>query len=439
MKKVLGILFLMSATAFARDLTLDEAIELSLNNSKKIQISSKNMKIGELNLARAFKMALPSVSYEGSYSRFEHTQRDMYGRETGVNKISNMSDSGIYKNNAHEEKGGYSSQIVISQPIFQGGAILGGIKGAKAQSNITDLSFIAEKRDVRIDTIQMYSNIIKYQKDLEALETSKKELEIRHKEQQNKLDLKLIIKADLLKTEVAMLEVDSNIVQIKNLIEVEMKKLKIETGLTNEEELNLADITVPEELSKNIDFDKDMITAKTESLDALISKNNVEYANAERMVAFSDNLPKVNAFVQYGGYERDSMDDTFHNEEWRGGVAVSWELFNFGSGIDSFRVANEGYKIEKLNDSIAQDNIEINLTTAYSEVVRLEKLRVAMRSSLEASQENYNIDTERYKAGLLSTQDYLNSEAQLRQSKVDYNKAETDYLVAFEKYRSLLI
>lgn len=439
MKKVLGILFLMSATAFARDLTLDEAIELSLNNSKKIQISSKNMKIGELNLARAFKMALPSVSYEGSYSRFEHTQRDMYGRETGVNKISNMSDSGIYKNNAHEEKGGYSSQIVISQPIFQGGAILGGIKGAKAQSNITDLSFIAEKRDVRIDTIQMYSNIVRYQKDLEALETSKKELEIRHKEQQNKLDLKLIIKADLLKTEVAMLEVDSNIVQVKNLIEVEMKKLKIETGLTNEEELNLADITVPEELSKNIDFDKDMVTAKTESLDALISKNNVEYANAERMVAFSDNLPKVNAFVQYGGYERDSMDDTFHNEEWRGGVAVSWELFNFGSGIDSFRVANEGYKIEKLNDSIAQDNIEINLTTAYSEVVRLEKLRVAMRSSLEASQENYNIDTERYKAGLLSTQDYLNSEAQLRQSKVDYNKAETDYLVAFEKYRSLLI
>ena len=243
MKKVLGILFLMSATAFARDLTLDEAIELSLNNSKKIQISSKNMKIGELNLARAFKMALPSVSYEGSYSRFEHTQRNMYGRETGVNKVTNINKVNDKNYLLHEEKGGYSSQIVISQPIFQGGAILGGIKGAKAQSNIMDLSFVAEKRDVRIDTIQMYSNIIKYQKDLEALETSKKELEIRHKEQQNKLDLKLIIKADLLKTEVAMLEVDSNIVQVKNLIEVEMKKLKIETGLTNEEELNLADIT----------------------------------------------------------------------------------------------------------------------------------------------------------------------------------------------------
>ncbi|WP_300394307.1 TolC family protein [Fusobacterium sp.] len=435
MKKVLGILFLMSTATFARNLTLDEAIDLSLNNSKKIQISSKNMKIGDINLGRAFKMALPSVSYKGNYSRFEHTERYMFGRETGVNKVTNMKNAKMDK----EEKGGYSSQVIISQPIFQGGAILGGIKGAKAQSNIMDLSFLADKRDVRIDTIQIFSDIIRYQKDLEALETSKKELEIRHKEQKNKLDLKLIIKADLLKTEMAMLEVDSNIVRVKNLIDIETKKLKIETGLTNEDDLTLVDFTVPEDLSEKIDFDKDMVTAKKQSLSALIAKNNVEYAKAEKMVAFSDNLPKVNAFVQYGGYERESADDTFHNEEWRGGVSVSWELFNFGSGIDKYRAANENYKIEKLNDSIAQDNIEINLTTAYSEVIRLEKLRVAMKSSLEASQENYNIDTERYKAGLLSTQDYLKSEAQLRQSKVDYNKAETDYLVAFEKYRSLLI
>lgn len=435
MKKVLGILFLMSTAAFARNLTLDEAIDLSLNNSKKIQISSKNMKIGELNLARAFKTALPSVTYEGDYFRNEYTKRDMYGRETGVNKGVDPKGKG-YK--YYNEKGGYSSRLVISQPIFQGGAILGGIKGAKAQSNIMDLSYVAEKRDVRLNTIQLYSNIVRYQKDLEALETSKKELEIRYKEQENKLKLRLIIKADLLKTEVSMLEVDSNIVRVKNLIDVEMKKLKIETGLLNES-LEISEFSVPEGLSEGINLEKDMTVAKTESLDALIAKNNVAYAKAEKMVAFSDNLPKVNAFVQYGGYERESLDDTFHNEEWRGGVSVSWEMFNFGSGIDSYRAANENYKIEKLNDSIMQDNIEINLTTAYSEVIRLEKLRIAMRNSLEASKENYDIDTERYKAGLLSTQDYLRSEATLRQARVDYNKAETDYFVAFEQYRSLLI
>lgn len=438
MKKTIGLLFLMSAAVFARDLTLEEAIELSLNNSKKIEISSRNLKIGNINLGRAFKAALPTVTYEGSYSRNEHSyQNNIYGRETPADYSGKgVTISDISKEN---EKGGYTSQFVISQPIFQGGAILGGIKGAKAQAEIADLSFVKEKRDVRLSTIQNFSDIVMYQKNLEALETSKKELEIRLKEQESRLALKLIIKADLLKTQVSLLDVESQIVQVKNQIEVAMKQLKIDTGLVNEEDLNLVEFMVPENLSEGINFDNDMVIAKTKSLDALISKNNVKYAQAEKMVAFSENLPKVDAFAQYGGYERESMDDTFHNEEWRAGVKVTWELFNFGSGIDSYRVASQSYKIEELNDSITQDNIEINLTSAYSEVIRLEKYRVAMKNSLEASMENYQIDTERYKAGLISAQDYLNSEAQLRQSKVDYNKAESDYLVAFEKYRSLLI
>ncbi|MGB0405516.1 MAG: TolC family protein, partial [Fusobacterium sp.] len=168
-------------------------------------------------------------------------------------------------------------------------------------------------------------------------------------------------------------------------------------------------------------------------------KNSLEYKKAEKMVAFSDNLPKVNVFAEYGGIEKKHFSDTMNNEEWRGGVQVNWEFFSFGSGIDKYRVAKENYKIEELNDSIVQDNIEIDITTAYSEVIRLEKLRKANKSSLGASRENFNIDKERYSAGLISTQDFLDSEVQYREAKINYNKAESDYLIAFEKYRTLLI
>lgn len=82
MKKVLGILFLMSTAAFAKNLTLEEAIELSLNNSKKIEISSRNKKIGDINLGIAFKAALPSVTYEGGYNR--NTQKEKCMEEKQV-------------------------------------------------------------------------------------------------------------------------------------------------------------------------------------------------------------------------------------------------------------------------------------------------------------------------------------------------------------------
>ena len=426
MKKTLGIFLLLSAASFARNLTLDEAIDLSLKNSKNIQIAERNKKIGELNLSQAFKYALPTVAYQGTYSRNEHTKKSVvYDRD-----LVEMKDY---------SKDGYTSKIIATYPLFKGGAIVGGIKGANAQKNILDYSFLKEKVDTRINVISMYSNIIKYENNLITLETSQKELEARMKLQERKLKERLIIKADLLKTQYSLLDIESQIVKVKNSIATEKKNLKIELGISENENIDLQDLNIPENLSNSINFDKDLITAKNESLNALISKNKVEYSKAEKMVAFSDNLPKVSAFASYGGTERLHSSDVFHDEEWRGGVQVDWELFSFGSGIDAYRVARENYKIEQLNDSITQDNIEINLTTAYSEVIRLEKYREAMRSSLEASKENYAIDKKRYEAGLLSTQDYLNSEAQYRTAQMNYNSAETDYLIAFERYRSLII
>lgn len=427
MKKTLGIFLLLSAASFARTLDLEQAIDLSLTNSKNIQIAERNKKIGELNLSQAFKYALPTVAYQGTYNRSEHSRRDVYGEKVGKNDPKFSS------------KDGYTSKIIATYPLFQGGAVLGGIKGANAQKNILDYSFLKEKVNTRIKVISLYSNIIKYENNLEALKSSQKELEARMKVQEKKLKERLIIKADLLKTEYSLLDIESQIVKVQSSIATEKKNLKIELGIPESEDIDLKDLVIPTNLSENINFDKDMITAKNQSLNALIAKNKVEYSKAEKMVAFSDNLPKVSAFASYGGTERLHSSDVFHDEEWRGGVQVDWELFSFGSGIDAYRVAKENYKIEELNNSITQDNIEINLTTAYSEVLRLEKYREAMRSSLEASRENYQIDTKRYEAGLLSTQDYLNSEAQYRTAQMNYNSAETDYLLAFENYRSLII
>ena len=426
MKKTLGIFLLLSAASFARTLDLEQAIDLSLTNSKNIQIAERNKKIGELNLSQAFKYALPTVAYQGTYSRNEHSHKNaVYER-----KLTEK-----YK----DSKDGYTSKIIATYPLFQGGAILGGIKGANAQKNILDYSFLKEKVNTRIKVISLYSNIIKYENNLEALKSSQKELEARMKLQEKKLKERLIIKADLLKTEYSLLDIESQIVKVQSSIATEKKNLKIELGIPESEDIDLKDLVIPTNLSENINFDKDIITAKNQSLNALIAKNKVEYSKAEKMVALSDNLPKVSAFASYGGTERLHSSDVFHDEEWRGGVQVDWELFSFGSGIDAYRVAKENYKIEELNNSITQDNIEINLTTAYSEVLRLEKYREAMRSSLEASRENYQIDTKRYEAGLLSTQDYLNSEAQYRTAQMNYNSAETDYLLAFENYRSLII
>lgn len=423
MKKILGLLLILSSSVFAREITLDQAIQMALENSKEIKISEKDVEVSKLKVGMAFKDALPSVVYSGSYTRSEY-DRKIY-RHGWENQV--------------DRKGGYTQTITISQPIFQGGAVLGGIKGAQAYKNISNLLYMGERRDVRLETISNYSNIVKLEKDLEALESSHKELKARYEKQKAQLDLRLITKTDILKTEYSMLEVESQIIGTKNSIEIEKEKLRIKTGLVNDKDIEVVEFTVPENLSRNIDFAKDKHQALTESIGALTAKYYVDAADASKIISRADMLPKVNAFASYGTSERTKYNPTIDEAEWRGGVQVTWNVFEFGKNYDNYRVASITKEQEELREKISKDDIGVNVTDAYLELIRMEKERSSKERAMEAAIENFKMDQERYDAGLISTVDFLLSETQMREAKVAYNQVVIDYLYAFERYRSMLI
>jgi len=86
-----------------------------------------------------------------------------------------------------------------------------------------------------------------------------------------------------------------------------------------------------------------------------------------------------------------------------------------------------------------KENIEINVKSAYLNVVSLEKQVAAQRKAVEAAKANFEMNQEKYDAGLISTIDYLDFENTYRQARIAYNKVLLDYYYAFETYRSLLI
>lgn len=126
-------------------------------------------------------------------------------------------------NNRFKIKSGYSQTIGLYQPLFRGGAITGGILGAEASRNMADIYLLSEKRDVRLDIIALYSSIINFEKDLTVLETSRKELQARYDKQSEQLNLRLVTKADLLKTEYSILDLEAQITGTKTNLEIAKK------------------------------------------------------------------------------------------------------------------------------------------------------------------------------------------------------------------------
>lgn len=423
MKKILTIFLLMTNIVLARDLTLEQAIDLSLNNSKEMKISEKNLDISKLNVSKAFKAALPSVTYTGAYTVGEHER-----------KILTQSE----KNYANKKRG-YTQNIKLTQPLFTGGVVTAGIKGAKAYENIASYSYLQSKIKNRLDTIKIFSDIINAERNLEALKYSEGVLLKRYQKQEEQLKLRLITKPDILQTEYSIEDIRAQMINIKNIIDTNMEKLYIRTGISKSEPLNLVPFDIPNNFSEKINLNSDLKQAINESLSAKLAGEQVKVASATRMAAVGDLLPKVNAFASYGTGERTTFERSYKDGEWTGGVQVSWKVFSFGSDLDNYRVAKLQEEQEELRETSTKENIEINVRSAYLNVLSLEKQIASQSKALEAAKVNFELNQEKYDAGLISTVDYLDFENTYRQARIAYNKVLLDYYYAFETYRSLLI
>ena len=423
MKKILTVFLLMTNIVLARDLTLDQAIDLSLNNSKEMRISEKNLDISKLNVSKAFKNALPSVTYTGAYTVGEHERQILTQSER--NYVS--------------KKRGYTQNLKLTQPLFTGGVVTAGIKGAKAYENIASYSFLQSKIKNRLDTIKIFSDIINAQRNLEALKYSEGVLLKRYQKQEEQLKLRLITKPDILQTEYSIEDIRAQMINVKNVVDTNMEKLYIRTGISKSEPLNLVPFDIPNNFSEKINLDNDLKQAINESLSAKVAEEQVKVASATRMAAVGDLLPQVSAFASYGTGERTTFERSYRDGEWTGGVQVSWKVFSFGSDLDNYRVAKLQEEQEELKETSTKENIEINVRSAYLNVLSLEKQIASQGKALEVAKVNFELNQEKYDAGLISTVDYLDFENTYRQARIAYNKVLLDYYYAFETYRSLLI
>ena len=423
MKKILTVFLLMTNIVLARDLTLDQAIDLSLNNSKEMRISEKNLDISKLNVSKAFKNALPSVTYTGAYTVGEHERQILTQSER--NYVS--------------KKRGYTQNLKLTQPLFTGGVVTAGIKGAKAYENIASYSFLQSKIKNRLDTIKIFSDIINAQRNLEALKYSEGVLLKRYQKQEEQLKLRLITKPDILQTEYSIEDIRAQMINVKNVVDTNMENLYIRTGISKSEPLNLVPFDIPNNFSEKINLDSDLKQAINESLSAKVAEEQVKVASATRMAAVGDLLPQISAFASYGTGERTTFERSYRDGEWTGGVQVSWKVFSFGSDLDNYRVAKLQEEQEELRETSTKENIEIDVRSAYLNVLSLEKQIASQAKALEAAKVNFELNQEKYDAGLISTVDYLDFENTYRQARIAYNKVLLDYYYAFETYRSLLI
>ena len=389
-------------------------LDMAYENNYEYQnviIDSVNI---DLQVKEGYKSAAPSLDYEFGYAA------------TGEDYEMTLMDA-----SSSDQK--LSHNLVISQPIYNGGTVIAAIKIAKIYQELMTYQLAKSKSQLKLEVVDVYLKVLTQAETIKVYETALEEVTAAFDKAERKYQLGLISKSDYLPLKTEVISTRTDLMEAKNQNAIYMIDFKNIIGMPMDQDINLEDIKFQKYDLDLIDVDSDINHALLDNKDSRISQLNTNIVKEQEKISRSDLLPQINASLIFSGQDRD-FSDSMDKWYWTVGVGIDWKLFDFGKTWDAYtRSKNETKKSENTNKKTL-DDLEVSIRTNYINLIKLNGTVEAIESQLEASQENYDLQKRKYNEGIISITDYLTYETQLNDTKLSLVKTTFDYYYAYEKY-----
>ena len=408
LKKKIIILLMATLTSTsvlqAQTLDLNTAVEMALNNNLSIKIAQKDKEKAEMGLKGTKAVLDPTVTVSSSAS------------------ISETDDKGSSRSN--------KNSIALSMPLYSAGK--NELKISKAKDDIVsmDLALYRTRQNIKYDTTTAYYNVLEAQKivavDQESVNNYKEHLN----NVQNLYNAGAIAKADLLRSEVELVNAEQTLIKAENSYEITVAKLRNIIKNSSTDKLELTDELLLSEFTQDLATCKIIAKEKRPEINKL--KIAITQSEKDIKIAKADKNPNLNLSV--GTNWDKAFLPSRDNNSWNAGVSASWNVFD--SNITSAKIAQAEISVEqaKLELEKKSDEIDLEVTEAYLNLQEAQKRFKATSLAIKKAKEDFFIAKEKYKVGEGLLLDVIDSQLALSTAQQNNIQAQYDYV----KYKAQL-
>lgn len=416
MKKYLVFYCLIIFGAWGNNLikfSIDEAITQAYYNNKLIKKAEIDLDTSELQVKQAFKTGLPSLHLNNNWTEV---------------------DSKL------ERGTGFSHQIVLNQPIFQGFQILEGIKSSKNIRSISELKIEASKQEVKLQVIADYLDILRLDEQIKVLKSSIVEFNKNLDRLIRMESLGLIRETDVLDLELEKIKLESSLIQIKNERIIKELDFKNKIGIDQNKNISFIsneDIYIHLE---NIDYQRDLKYSLDNNINIQMARLNQSLTKSKERIDRAKLLPNVSFQGTYGTREyQENFSDSLDTDDlaWTVGISFSWNIFTFGSNIDGVNIAKNNTRKASLDLESTKENIELALKSTYLNIINLENQVKLSKRSLERSEKNYELQRRKYEQQMINSIEFLAAENNLRTAKFNLIDARISLYYMYHQYLNI--
>jgi outer membrane protein len=411
-------------------MSLPESIDIALKQSVLLHAAKEGVKGAEALQKEAFTGFLPRFSTSYSYTRLnkEPTFTFPGASFTIPPAIPVTIPPNTYLAGTRDN---YNWNIEIRQPVFAGGGIRANFETSRLGADIARWEEATAVQDLVQEVKFAYFNILKAGRILLVARQSLDRLTAHRDTAQAFFDVGIIPKNDLLFAEVELANGRQFLLRAEN--SVEMAKAKFNTVLRRE-------INAPVQIEDILDdkpYEKTLEGCITEALQNRpeIRSYVLRLEQAKRIVdvarsEYYPNVGLVGNYARYGdapGLQGSPYKD---QESWYVMAVANWSFWEWGKTKN--RVDAGLSRESQVSDSLAniRDQISLEVKNAYLLLREAEKQVQVSKKAIEQAQENFRINTERYREQVGRSTDVIDAQTLLTRARSDHDNALGDYSIS---------
>lgn len=399
------------------DLTVDQAIQLALNNSKSLNSSLMKVKGAEAKASEVNTLRLPSVKLNAAYRRLSEV--DPFTIST---PFGNFDIAPVILDN-------YSAQISLTQPLFTGYRVSSGIEIAEYSAVAANEEYIKDRAELVYNTRNAYWSLYKAVQLKKVFDETLEMVKAHLDDAKNLEKAGLITRNDILRFEVQYSDAKYKQAEAENAVQISAVYLNsiigipLSSSLEIKSEINLS-IKEFEELSKLVNE----ASEKRPELKAAALR--VRASESAVSMAKSSWYPQIGMFANFyysKPNQRIFPAQNKFNDTWDAGVSLNINVWDWLS--TSYQTQQAVAQYSQANDavSIIKDAITLEVTQNYLTLNQAKKKIELARQSVEQSGENLRVTSSKFKHGLATPSDLIDAETSLTNAKFNYTVSMVDY------------
>lgn len=369
-------------------LTLEQAIEMGLQNHQQLRISQARLQVSEDQVKAAKTQQLPSVTF--SANAFYLGDALILDKDWSKVQTVDMPHFGN------------TFGIQASQLLYKGGVIKHSIEMAELQQQLAGLDLVTNEQEIKFLIISHYLDIYKIMNQIQVFEQNKVLAEQLLENIRKSFQEDMVTRNEVIRAELQIKNIDQAILTMKNNHAILSYQMSYALGLPNNITIIPAEIIPTEDANIDIiiqsqDYYSDM--AKRNHPVVRSAEKSVEIAEKNVDIQQSDWFPAITAF---GGYnmQRPLTSNTpimdMYNNSWQVGVSLSFDIDNLFKTKRQVNLSRSQVRTSREALTYARQNIEIGVNAAYRKYKEAEQQVLLMDESRKLANENYEIVRNKY-------------------------------------------